>query len=376
MSQNNHLKNLCILFGGRSGEHEVSLLSAASVIRHAPWDSSAIILVGIDRDGRWWLQSKDKINSVRSGSALDISRGSQVFAKPADGLWAESDSTLQKLPIDVVFPVLHGTNGEDGTVQGFLETADLPYVGSGILGSALGMDKEKVKRVWIEAGVPVVPFSLIRSSDKRDPEKLYAEVSHRYGPLVFVKPSRCGSSVGISRADSPASFVAALELAFNFDDKVMIEPAIDAREIEVSVIGNNHPQSFTPGEILPSHAFYDYDAKYLDPEGARLDIPASLTLEQCAEAKRIAEAAYLACEARGFSRVDLFLERKSGKFMLNEINTIPGFTNISMFPMLAAHDGLAYNDLIIKLCTLGKEDHEAKHRLRYSLTKEASATTN
>lgn len=360
---------LAILYGGKSGEHEVSLRSAASVIRHAPWTDAQIILIGISPDGYWYLQDRDLVTKVRSGLDLTVTVGPEVLGLPSRGLFVVRDGTPRKLELDIVFPLVHGTFGEDGTMQGYLEILDLPYVGSGVLGSSLGMDKEKVKHIWQDAGIPVVPFKVFRKSQYHEEEARiwYQELSRTFGSELFVKPSRGGSSVGISKASDLQGFLSALDLAFRFDTKVLVEPAVDAREIELSVMGNDQVTSFVPGEIIPKHhQFYDYEAKYLDPDGAAIVIPAPLSAAETAQVKTLAERAYTSCEARGLSRVDFFLDRKTGSFMINEINTLPGFTSISMFPMMCEAGGLPYGELIAKLCDLGMKEFNEKQQLRFS----------
>lgn len=358
-----------ILYGGRSGEHEVSLLSAASVLRHIPARPEDIVLIGIDQAGRWFLQGTRLVVAVRQGAPLSIDQSVEVIALPGKGLAIPSPTgEINELGIDIVFPVLHGTFGEDGTIQGFLEMIGLPYVGSGVLGSSLGMDKEKVKRVWQHAGLPIVPFTIISKEDHKPGgfEGVWKSASQQFGESLFVKPARCGSSVGINRADNADEFKAALTEAFRYDTKVLIEPAVDAREIEISVTGNGRPRAYVAGEITPTHEFYDYEAKYLDPDGAALIVPAELSPEQMTAVKDYACRAYATAEARGLARVDFFLDRKSGQFLLNEINTLPGFTHISMFPRMCQADGLSYENLITHLIELGLEEAASRNSLRFS----------
>ncbi len=359
---------IAILYGGRSGEHEVSLLSAASVIRHIKADPDQLALIGISQEGLWQLQSSEKITAVRNGSALTIDPGDAVLGHPGKGLWVQNKSSLLHLDISIVFPVLHGTFGEDGTIQGYLDILDLPYVGSGVLGSALGMDKAKVKMVWQQAKLPIVPFTILFKHEYRAGSEflLWDQWAEQFGNTLFIKPARGGSSVGISKVGKVAELAKGLDLAFQFDTKVIIEPAIDAREIEVSVTGNDVPRAYTPGEIMPSHQFYDYDAKYVDPNGARLQIPAELDEEQQAMVRNLAVKAYIAAEAAGLSRVDFFLDRKTGNFILNEINTMPGFTTISMFPKMCEASGLSYSDLIDELLDLGHLGWNQRKHLRFS----------
>ena len=361
----NRKERLALLFGGKSGEHEVSLRSAFSVYTHLDPSLYELLLIGISRDGRWYLQRE-----VRSdGEALIVvdERKNLVSVLPGDGLFCSGE----KLEIDVVFPVLHGSFGEDGTVQGLLELVGLPYAGAGILGSSLSMDKGAAKEIWAARGLPTVPFMRLDRAEykpgERDFQNKLEEVLTRFGLPLFVKPLRAGSSVGVSRVDSREALEGAIAEALRFDTAAVLEPGIDGREIECSVIGNFETESFPPGEILPSHTFYDYEAKYIDPDGAILQLPADIPLETAAEIRRIAEEAYQAAGAEGMARVDFFLEKKSGRVLLNEINTIPGFTSISMFPRMCEAGGLSYPDLLRKLTELGKERFASRSRCIYSL---------
>ncbi|MCL1818674.1 MAG: D-alanine--D-alanine ligase [Spirochaetaceae bacterium] len=363
------MRTVLLLYGGRSGEHEVSLLSAASVARNLGPDWS-VILGGIDKDGRWYLQSDEELRRAKEDPSLPLrvvtDPASVMSVIPGQGIAAAG----KLLAIDVVFPVLHGSFGEDGLVQGLLETAMLPYAGSGVLGSSLSMDKDTAKRVWKEAGLPLVSSVTLRKDVfENAPDGCGAfigAVETEFGYPLFIKPSAAGSSVGITMARSREQILPALEKAFRIDTKVLIEKAIDAREIECSVLGNSSPRAFTPGEIIPSHEFYDYDAKYLDPQGARLVIPAQLTEAELAQIKRLAIAAYTAAEAEGFARVDFFVEKNSGRIFLNEINTIPGFTAISMFPRMCAAGGLPYAELLDEILRLGIRRHSERSGLSYS----------
>jgi D-alanine-D-alanine ligase len=361
-----------ILFGGKSGEHEVSLVSAASVMKHLKTERFEPVMIGIDRDGRWYLQDDIKVETATGRLILQKNPDRRVYAMPGDGLWSRGSS----LELDVVFPVLHGTFGEDGTVQGVLEIADLPYVGAGVLGSSLSMDKASVKRIWLKVGLSVVPFVLALKSelysedgsfDGESFEKVRKRAEKDFFYPLFVKPSRAGSSVGVSRAENAEELARSLQEAARYDVKVMIEPEIRGREIECSVIGNETVEAFVPGEIVPTHGFYDYEAKYVDPDGAELLIPASLDETEQEEVKKISMLAYKAAEAEGMARIDCFLEKSSGKVYLNEINTIPGFTSISMFPKLCEAAGLAYPDLLARVVDLAYERHSRQASLTYQL---------
>ncbi len=357
---------LAVMYGGRSGEHEVSLESASSVIRNIDTERFSLTLIGISRDGRWYLQPESLVDAVKAGEALEsvqVSPENQVSCTPVDGLSAGGGG----LEIDCVFPVLHGSFGEDGTVQGLLELAGTAYVGSGVLGSALGMDKELAKYSWLAHGLPVVPFLRVTAgecSESGVPHNLPERLSERLGrPPYFVKPACAGSSVGINRVESVAELEEALRDAFRFDTKALVEPSVEAREIEVAVLGNRDPHAFTPGEVIPTHTFYDYDAKYIDPDGARLVIPADLPSSTLETARRLAIEAFQAADAAGMARVDMFYDKRSEELLLNEINTIPGFTRISMYPRMCTHDGLAYPELLSRLVELALERHSERQGL-------------
>ncbi len=375
-------KNICILYGGKSGEHEVSTRSAASIVKNLNRDRYNILLIGIDRDGIWHYQEKPEIVNIQNqGDALKINLSDKPTSIVPERGIQYGDKILQ---IDVVFPALHGTFGEDGTIQGLLEIADLPYVGSGVLGSALSMDKEKAKRIWRETGLPIVDFEVIAESeiDIRVPitdissEKIFSKIRKhpaisraikRFDFPMFVKPGSAGSSVGVTKVYTEEELVKAIKEAFQFDSKVLIERSIEAREVECSVIGNTNPRAFLPGEIIPTHDFYDYEAKYIDPNGATLVIPAKLPGETQKEIMETAIKAYRAVEAWGFARVDFLLDKKTGKLYINEINTIPGFTIISMFPKLCENGGLPYSEIIDTLVKLALEKYREKKSKRYRL---------
>jgi D-alanine-D-alanine ligase len=352
------MTRVCLLFGGKSGEHEVSCRSAASVARNLDPARYQLLLVGIDPEGVWHFQREGRFAAEPYGERLEIVPSAEpVSVVPGRGLRVGRSP----LEADVAFPVLHGSFGEDGTVQGLLELAGLPYVASGVLGSSLSMDKEKTKQVWRQAGLPVVDFLVLRDHHA---ERLEA-IRDRFAFPVFVKPVCAGSSVGISRAGSMAELPAAIEAAFRHDTKVMVEPAVDAREIECAVLGNHRPEAFPPGEIVPTHAFYSYEAKYVDPDGAQLVIPAKLPEEVADRVRSLAVEAFLQVEASGMARVDFFLERGSDRLLLNEINTIPGFTNISMYPRMCQAAGIPYPQLLDRLIELGRERFEQRRALRF-----------
>ena len=366
------MKRMVILYGGRSGEHEVSLISAASILRHLDRARFEPILVGATKEGEWYLQDASAAaRELASSGPLSIARGERVFAAPGRGLVVESANGVLPLRCDLVFPVLHGTFGEDGTVQGLLEVAGLPYVGAPVLGSAIGMDKEKAKELWLMAGLPVVPFLAARREALDELEahgehsSLARKVDARFGWPCFVKPSCAGSSVGASKAADAEGLKAALRAALEWDEKALVEPFVNAREIECSVLGNADPIAFAPGEVIPSHEFYDYDAKYLDPDGARLEVPARITSEQAERVRSIAIAAYKAAELAGMARVDFFIDKITGEVLLNEANTIPGFTHISMYPRMCEAGGLSYPELISRLAELAIERHVMRANLKF-----------
>lgn len=387
-----------ILFGGRSGEHEVSLLSAASVLNAIDRDKYEVVPIGITKDGRW-LTAEHAENlltgkltleprNLRAGDpeitqpAAVLARGEAVVVPPEpvhrqSGLVPfQTDSAHLRrasdraINVDVIFPVLHGTFGEDGTIQGLLELADIPYVGAGVLGSAAGMDKDIMKSLFIAAGIPIVKHvTLLRSAWEKDPKKVERLVGKLQYP-VFVKPANLGSSVGISKAHDRKELGPAIEEAARFDRKIVIEQGVGgkkekAREIECSVLGNDDPIASIPGEIVPIKEFYDYNAKYLD-EGSRLIIPAKLTKAQTKKVQELAVQAFKAVDCSGLARVDFLMDAKTQKIYLNEINTMPGFTAISMYPKLWAASGLTYSDLIDRLIQLGIERHEDKKKNQYS----------
>ncbi|HUW41313.1 MAG TPA: D-alanine--D-alanine ligase family protein [Rectinemataceae bacterium] len=380
------MKRIVILYGGRSGEHEVSLMSAASIVRHIDLKTFEPILVGIDKDGVWHLQEKDlPVRQRMAEGPLPLLPGPRVVVAPAAGLFAVEgeawrgeasgkagsggSTKIRALPCDLVFPVLHGTFGEDGTVQGLLEVAGLPYVGASVLGSALGMDKEKAKELWLRAGLPVVPFLAVRKGElgtQESEELLRRKVGARFGWPAFVKPACAGSSVGATKVDSAEELVPAIREALAWDTKVLVEPFVNAREIECSVLGNASPAAYGPGEVAPTHEFYDYEAKYVDPDGARLEVPAAISEEQAERVRSVALAAYIACEISGMARVDFFLDKRTGEVLLNELNTIPGFTHISMYPRMCEAGGISYTALITKLAELAIEKHALRASLRFS----------
>jgi D-alanine-D-alanine ligase len=341
-----------VIFGGRSGEHEVSLRSAESVIRSLDPSKYEVVPIAITHEGRW-LGTRDAMKLLSPGEAI------QAALKTGEPM-AVVPEPQRNGAVDVFFPIVHGTYGEDGTIQGLLELAGVPYVGAGVLGSAVGMDKDVMKRLLREAGLPVGDFWVTRS---KDIEAFIGEFGKELPYPVFVKPANLGSSVGITKAHNVGELPAAIAFAAEFDRKIIIEKGIDAREIEISVLGNDDLKASIPGEIIPSREFYDYQAKYVDDD-SRLIIPAPLSEQQVRQAQDLAIRSFQALDCSGMARVDLFLEKPTGKFLVNEINTLPGFTSISMYPKLWEATGLAYADLVDRLITLAVERHAEKKKLR------------
>jgi D-alanine-D-alanine ligase len=361
------------LFGGRSAEHEVSLQSAKNVLAAIDLQKYEVIPIAITREGRWragMLPPGSPPSPLLAGMPRD---GVEVIpaARPSTAgmlvpvLIRDSQRSLGRL--DVIFPVLHGTFGEDGTVQGLLELAGIAYVGAGVLGSALGMDKDVMKRLFHERGLPIVPYLTIRRLDIQvNLRKVCQAVAKQFRYPVFVKPANLGSSVGVSKARNRKELEKALQAAGEYDSKVLVEKAVQGREIECAVLGNEEPIASVPGEVIPAGEFYDYDAKYRD-DTAQLMVPAALKPAQVRRVQKLAISAFQAVECCGMGRVDFFLEKKTGKLFVNEINTIPGFTAISMYPRMWEASGLPYAQLIDRLIELAIKRHREKLRTRYSL---------
>jgi D-alanine-D-alanine ligase len=354
---------LALLYGGRSAEHEVSVVSARSVMEALDPDRFEVVPVGITRDGSWMLPDTSPLElTAAPGTLPEVeAAGTAVALRPerhSAALTALGRDTGGA--VDVVFPILHGPYGEDGTVQGLFELADLPYVGSGVLASALAMDKAMAKVVFAQAGLPQVPYLVARERAWRaDPERVAAEVAGRFTFPVFVKPSRLGSSIGISKAKTPDDLAPAMEAALAHDAKVLVEQAVAARELECGVIGNDAPEASLVGEVVPGNEFYDFEAKYLD-ESLQLLIPAPVADGVAGQVRDLAVRAFQALGCEGLARVDFFYEEGSGQVLLNEVNTIPGFTPKSMFPLLWEASGLSYSDLVARLVDLAVERHAAK----------------
>ena len=355
-----------ILFGGRSGEHEVSLASAASVIRALDPEKYEAVPIGISKDGRWLVGTgavKMLPEVLKSGDRVMLPADPSAAALVAVGPAAGQPSVM----VDVVFPVLHGTFGEDGTVQGLLELAGLPYVGAGVLASSVGMDKDVQKRLFEQAGLPIVPYLAIRRSEwEQDRVKVLREIKKKFRFPLFVKPATLGSSVGMTRVKAAHEISAAMDLAAEFALKIIVERGVIGREIEVSVLGNDDVRASIPGEIIPHRDYYDYTAKYLEG-GTQLLIPAPLSKKQVSTFQGYAVRAFRAIDGTGMARCDFFLERRSGKMFINELNTIPGFTSISMYPKMWEASGLPYPKLIDRLIELALELHREKARTKYSI---------
>jgi len=387
-----------VLFGGRSGEHEVSLLSAASVLNAIDKNEYDVVPIGITKEGRWLTPAHAELllrgekpgaehdagaRHLRAGdpgatsSAAVLARGEAVIVPPspqAHGLFPFETGTKggeQGIQVDVIFPVMHGTFGEDGTIQGLLELADIPYVGAGVLGSAAGMDKDVMKKLFAAAGLAIVKHvTVLRAQWEKEPKKVTKEIEKKLKYPIFVKPANLGSSVGISKVRDRKELPAAMDEAARYDRKIVIEEGVGgkkhkARELECAVLGNDAPQASVVGEIVPGAEFYSYNAKYVD-EGSKPLIPAPINKKLAKAVQEMAVSAFQAVDCSGLARVDFLLDPKSQKLYLNEINTMPGFTSISMYPKLWAASGLEYPDLIDRLIQLAFERYEEKKKNRYS----------
>lgn len=360
---------VAVLYGGKSGEHEVSLQSAASVLRHLDRERFDVLPISIDKSGKWqW----NDLKLIQQGSSLPIfADAPEMRLTPqGDGRAALEPIAAPSAPsfqdIDVFFPVMHGPLCEDGAIQGLLELADVAYVGSGVLGSALNMDKDVAKRLAAAAGLPIAPYLALSKARFEMEPSCWREAQTKLTLPVFVKPANMGSSVGVHKVKRWEDLEAALRDAFQYDLKVLIEQGIDAREIEVAVLEEEPLFISVPSEITASgkHEFYSYEAKYLDAEGATIQLPADITTAQAEEVKRLAAQAFRALECAGMARADFFLERGSGRLFFNEVNTIPGFTSISMYPKMMEASGLPYPKLLTRLVELALARHKAKHALK------------
>lgn len=354
-----------ILFGGKSAEHEVSLQSAKNVADAIDKDKYEVSLIGIEKSGRWLLpnqsqfllnESNPKLIKLNKENEQDVALVPQSSGELTN-LTDQQSSTA----IDVVFPILHGPFGEDGTVQGLLKLANIPFVGASVLGSAVGMDKDVMKRLLRDAGIPIAKFLVFKKGEEVD----FDQVSKELGAPMFVKPANLGSSVGVSKAKDQNEFDKAVADAFKYDTKIVIEEAIKGREIECSVLGNQDPIASVPGEILPTHEFYSYEAKYIDENGAALKIPADIPEDTKKKIQELAVKTFKALECEGLGRVDFFL-KENGELVVIEINTIPGFTKISMYPRLWEASGISYTELIDRLLQLAIERFEREQELKTS----------
>ncbi|AUS97776.1 D-alanine--D-alanine ligase A [Clostridium thermosuccinogenes] len=376
-------KRVAVIFGGQSSEHEVSRVSAESIIRNINRDKFDVVMIGITKDGRWLTYDGpvDKIGSgewqaIAEAKALSGSAEVKKLAVPmnteacetalagasAGNIFEAAGVDKGKGAIDVVFPVLHGCNGEDGTIQGLLELAGIPYVGCGVLGSALGMDKAYAKIIFEKAGIPQGRYLVFnRKQIKQDRESIIDQVEKTFTYPCFVKPSNAGSSVGISKAHDRGELIDALELAAKYDRRILVEEFIDGREIECAVLGNDDPIASTVGEIIPGNEFYDYNAKYLD-DNSKAVIPADLPESTIRTIREYAIRAFKALDCSGLSRVDFFVHKETGEIYINEINTLPGFTSISMYPQLWEASGIPYGELIERLIDLAIERFEDNKR--------------
>ena len=360
-----------ILFGGRSGEHEVSLASARSIMQAIDKGKYQVVAIGIDKSGQW-IVGGDPMKALTSGLASESSPAALLADPTRRGLMRlqEQDQTITSVrlaELDVIFPVLHGTYGEDGTVQGLLELAGIPYVGCGVLASATAMDKATAKDIFRAHGLPVLPYLAIKRKAWREkPAAVIDEIEAQLAYPIFVKPANLGSSVGITKVHNRDELSPALDTAARYDRKLVIEQGIEAREIEVSVLGNDDPIASIPGEIVPCREFYDYRAKYI--EDSELLIPAPLDPETAQQVRQMAVVAFKALDGAGMARADFLLDKETAKLWINELNTIPGFTEISMYPKLWEASGIPYPELIDRLIELAIERFEDKNQSETSYT--------
>lgn len=355
-----------IIFGGKSVEHEVSLQSAKNIIDAIDKEKYEVVPIGIDKTGVWHLHDASQfLQNVDSPKLIKLNQEASHEVAMVPGSQTKQlisiSGEASQPQVDVVFPVLHGPLGEDGTMQGLLKLLDVPFVGAGVLGSAVGMDKDVMKRLFRDAGLPIAKFICLSTDTELELDEYIAELKLP----IFVKPANLGSSVGVSKAHTQEELLVAIQLAFQFDNKVLLEEFIEGGEVECSVLGNENPTASIPGRILPRHEFYSYEAKYIDDHGAALEIPAQLTEDLTREVQSIALKAFKVLCLEGMARVDMFL-RNGNEVILNEVNTIPGFTKISMYPKLWAASGISYSDLIDRLIGLAIERHQKEKRLSTS----------
>lgn len=357
---------VALLFGGKSAEHEISLISARNIFQAMDKDKYDVVAVAIDKQGRWFVDEGARLlrdTKLTKVEFTGINRSIAVLPGETATPMVRASSGKTRGAVDVVFPVLHGPFGEDGTMQGLLKLANVPFVGAGVLGSAVGMDKDVMKRLLRDAQIPVAKFLVFERQEQKAIS--FGKVTKALGLPLFVKPANLGSSVGISKVSRKNEFAGAIRKAFRYDNKLIIEEGIRGREIECSVLGNEKPLASLPGEIVVQHDFYSYDAKYLDDKGAHLEIPARLPKKIVRNIQQAAVQAYRALCCEGMARVDFFL-RPNGRVLVNEINTIPGFTKISMYPKMWEASGLSYSRLIDRLIGLALERARKEKKLSSS----------
>lgn len=351
-----------VIFGGRSGEHEVSVQSARSIVQSLDPEKYEVVPIGIDKSGKWHIGSSAK-RMIASSEVSFLTDSAHPTGYLGDMSVTEETAVVPSSvvqEVDVFIPALHGSYGEDGTVQGMMEMLDVPYVGAGVLASAVGMDKTFMKRLFAAAGLPQVNYTFFTRKEFRlTPDEVMTQIEESLGYPCFVKPANLGSSVGISKAKDRPGLEQAIHEALRFDRKVIVEEGLNVREVEVAVLGNEQPKASVAGEVVPSNEFYDYRAKYVDGDSA-LIIPAPLTDEAMEDIRRLAVAAYQAIDCTGLARVDFFVEKETEKILVNEINTMPGFTQFSMYPKLWEATGLSYAHLIDTLIELAMQNHQEK----------------
>ncbi len=355
--------NIGILFGGKSAEHEVSLQSAKNVFDAIDKGKYNPILIGIDKTGRWLLNNESKfLLNADDPKLIKLNQASDSVAlvPQSGGEISNLTSQNEKLAIDVVFPILHGPFGEDGTVQGLLKLANLPFVGASVLGSAVGMDKDVMKRLLRDADIPIGKFIVLKSHESIPN---FQKIKDELGLPFFVKPANMGSSVGVSKIHDESEYKSSISKAFNFDNKIILEEYIKGREVECSVLGNENPIASIPGEVISNHEFYSYDAKYIDEDGAALEIPAKILDQITKQIQELAIKTFQTLSCEGLGRVDFFL-RGNNEIIVNEINTIPGFTKISMYPKLWEASGISYTELIDRLIQLAIERFDREQKLK------------
>lgn len=353
-----------IIFGGKSAEHEVSLMSAKNVVAALDKDKYEAVLIGIDKTGKWFLnQGASFLLNEANPKLIALNKeGRELGVAPGETSQLVSlDQHHITRRLDVVFPVLHGTYGEDGTMQGLLKLLDVPFVGPSVLGSAVGMDKDVAKRLLKEAGIPTARCVVLHSHNRRDIH--FGKIKKQLGLPLFVKPANLGSSVGIHKVKTEKEFMPAVNDAFLYDNKILVEEFIDGREVEVAVLGNEYPRASIPGEVIPHHEFYSYEAKYIDENGAGLEIPAKLPKPLIKKIQELAVKTFQVLGCGGMSRVDFFVTKR-GALYINEVNTIPGFTKISMYPKMWEASGLGYTELIDRLLELAIERYVREKKLK------------